>query len=133
MDAKELASLLNGREYREEITKEEEQIAESNGLVVVFGYSDDNVEFRGAINDEVGAYEGTTILLDQDGIIEGCEEGCSHSQKAADKCRVIEAKWEDDGYTWSFETDIQHETFEILEDGEKFCRGIVFHISALSE
>jgi hypothetical protein len=45
MNAKELAKLLNGREYRKEITKEEIQKAKENNLVIIFGYSDDNLEF----------------------------------------------------------------------------------------
>jgi hypothetical protein len=36
MNAKELASVLNGREYREEITEDEEKIAKENNLVVIF-------------------------------------------------------------------------------------------------
>ena len=41
MTAKELAELLNGREYGNEITSDEEKLAKESGLVVVFGYSDD--------------------------------------------------------------------------------------------
>jgi hypothetical protein len=36
-----------------EINKAEERQAKDAGLVVVFGYSDDGVELRGAIHDEV--------------------------------------------------------------------------------
>lgn len=50
--------MLNGREYGDEITREEEAMAKAHGLVVVFGYSDDNMEFCGAITDEVGCYDG---------------------------------------------------------------------------
>jgi len=32
-----------------------------------------------------------------------------------------------------YETDIPHETFDIYEDGEKFCRGIVFSIDSLKQ
>ena len=37
---------------------EEERLAKENGLVVVFGYSDDNIELRGAINNEAGCFDG---------------------------------------------------------------------------
>ena len=39
------------------------------GYVVVFSYSDDNMEFRGAINDEFACYYGGTVYLDKNGII----------------------------------------------------------------
>jgi hypothetical protein len=30
--------------------------------------------------------------------------------------------------SWKIQTDIPHETFDIMEDGELFCRGVVFHV-----
>lgn len=55
MNRDKMAALLNGRSYGEEITENECAIAQAHGLVVVFGYSDDNVELRRAIHDEIGA------------------------------------------------------------------------------
>ena len=49
MTSKELAELLNGREYGEETTPEIIKLAKDNGLVIVYGYSDDNTELEGAI------------------------------------------------------------------------------------
>ena len=55
MTAKELAEKLNGREYGNDITDEEATAAKKAGLLVIYGYSDDNIEFRGIIYDERGA------------------------------------------------------------------------------
>jgi hypothetical protein len=30
--------------------------------------------------------------------------------------------------SWLIETEIPHENFNIMEDGELFCRGVVFHV-----
>ena len=80
MTAKELAEMLSGREVGEEIVMGEERDIKDAGLVVVYGYSDDNVEFCGAINDEVGSYDGDTVYLTKNGILEGpacsCAEDC---------------------------------------------------------
>ena len=98
MTAKELAIELNGREAGGEVVWGEERDIKDAGLVAVYGYSDDNVEFSGAINDEV------------------------------------KAVWHDKGGPcWTFETDIPHETFTVMEDGEPFCVGIVFSMEALKE
>lgn len=112
MTLKEFAQMLDGREYGHEITKEEETLAKELGFVVVFGYSDDNAELRGAINDEIGCFDG--------GVLE-------HE----DLPDVIYAKWCDReiDYTWSYKTSIPHETFRIYEDGEYWCIGIVCDIS----
>ena len=91
MTIKDFAQMLNGRDYRKEITSKEERQAEDLGYVVVFGYSDDNVEFRGAIDDEVGCYGGDVIRLTDSGIFEPCECDCQHSKKAQEKCKTIEA------------------------------------------
>ena len=44
---KEFANRLNGREYGQELTPAEAQRAKEAGIVVVFGASDDLMEFRG--------------------------------------------------------------------------------------
>ena len=134
MKAKELAALLDGNQYGKEITKEQEALATENGLVVVYGYSDDNVELAGAINDEVGAYDGTTFYVNLDGVLNApdCEcycDNCKYFQSAKELAREIKAIWGNTGNPcWSFETDIPHETFRIYEDSELFCVGIVFSL-----
>ena len=50
MDAKELAQKLHGRTYGN-ITTQDAAEAKDNDLVIVFGASDDLMEFRGAIYD----------------------------------------------------------------------------------
>ena len=135
MTAKELAEMLSGREVGEEIIWGEERDIKDAGLVVVYGYSDDNVELCGAINDEVGAYNGTTVYLIPDGILQEPECGrddCPYFAKKREKAKTIKAVWHDEGAPcWTFETDIPHETFTVMEDGEPFCVGIVFSMADL--
>mgnify|MGYP003474204082 FL=1 len=139
MDAKELAAKLNGREYCREITDEEVRQAKEAGLVVVFGASDDLIEFRGAIRDEGDCYDGGTVLIDTKGVLPSwdsaseCEESAQEYFERKAKARTITALWaKEPGYSWTYKTDIPHETFEIVEDGEPYCRGIVFNIGDIS-
>lgn len=133
MDKKEFAILLNSREYREEISRTEAQMAEKAGLVIVYGASDDLIEFDGAINDEQGCYEGGTIYMGEKGVFSiDCENrDCPLLVERLKQCKTIKAIWGKDGYSWTYETNIPHETFDIMEDGEKYCRGIVFDIADL--
>ena len=141
MTKEQLAALLHNRQYREEITKEERQAAKAAGLVVVFGRSDDLMEFAGAITDQVG----TDAYITQDGQLyePGCEdEDCPHEQKIRAACKTISAVWYDEEkvfhkpsgepYSWTYKTDIPHTTFDIMEDGDPYCRGIVFSINDLN-
>lgn len=132
MTPTEFAYLLDGREYGEEITADEEKSAKSAGLVVVFGYSDDNMEFRGAINDEVGCYGGGLAFLTQAGLLENkCDNNdCPYHAVARKKAETIEAVWDEKSiYAWTYRTLIPHATFEVVEDGEPYCKGIVFKLS----
>jgi hypothetical protein len=126
----ELANMLNNREYRHEVPDDMGRIAAENGLVIVFGASDDLCEFRGAINDEFGAWEGAIVPLNKDGIVtnECDDDRCPYYAKKKGQTAKIHAKWCDGDIAWTFETDIPHATFDIIEDGEVFCRGIVFSL-----
>lgn len=138
MTKEELAASLTGREYCDEITAAEETEARAAGLVVVFGASDDLMEFRGSINDEFGCYNGGVALVDANGLIDRAQIDDSDDEAIADfvsrkkKASTIEALWADEGsYSWTYKTDIPHATFEVVVDGEPYCRGIVFALTDL--
>jgi hypothetical protein len=136
MGKQELAAKLNGREYTDEMTRAEEAQAKQDGLVVVFGASDDLMEFRGAINDEFGCYDGGTVLLDTKGLLPEREsidnddelEDFFTRRKTAHK---IAALWKESDYSWTYMTTIPHATFDVMEGSKKYCRGIVFNLSKL--
>ena len=134
MDKKTFAMLLNGREYGKELTQDEEKIAKENNYVVVFGASDDLLEFRGAINDEIGAYEGTTVFIDVDEKIilpnKDDEWFCKKCFDRATKIKIV-SKWcpKNLDTSWLITTDTSFESFDIMEDGNLYCRGIVFSMN----
>lgn len=122
-----VAGKLNGREYGSELTDEEAEQLKSVGLVVAFGYSDDNVEFRGAIDEEIGVWEEETLYLFHGTIMHipcGGNPGCPLWIAESKKAKTITVQFLGDG--WKFYTDIPHEKFTIMEDGEVYGEGIVF-------
>ena len=123
-----VAEMLNGGNYCDGILKEIKEYAKENDVVIVCGASDDLMEFEGAIYDEFGCYEGGTAFLNHDGLFEGCDINCKYSQREIGRCKTIEAVWCDkkNGYAWSYKTDIPHATFDIFDDGDKYCLGICF-------
>lgn len=133
MTKEEFAEMLNDREYTNEMNKEEEKLAKENGLIVVFGASDDLVELRGAIDDEFSCYEGTTLyFLNGDLLVNKCDdEYCPYYEKLRKTARKIDVIWAEYGYSWIYKTDIPHATFDIVRDNEPYCRGIVFNISSI--
>lgn len=143
MTKEDLAALLNGRQYRSEITDAEEAQAKAAGLLVIFGASDDLVEFRGVVNDEIGAYNGTTFRLCPEGLLpdwpDEVDEGWDESE-AEDYFRrkalgfvEFEALWDEGGYSWVIQPSQSFPiaAFSILEDGDNYCRGIVIDMGDL--
>ena len=129
MDIKEFAKSISGKEYGyQPFTKEEIETAKENGFVIVYGMSDDLMEFEGAIRDEGGCYDGGNVYFDKNGVID------DNFVTSFDNC--IKAVWcggekDADGkeITWTYETEIPHETFMVYEDGEPYCKGIVFNVN----
>lgn len=129
LSAEQFAQLLNGREYREEMTDQEEHFAKENNLIVIFGASDDLVEIRGSDYDELDA--PTELYFNKKGLFKNeCEnDECPHEAKKKDQCKLVEALWcQESDISWTYKTDIPHHTFEIKEDGDVYCRGIVFSL-----
>ena len=131
MTAKEMAEILDGREYGMEVNSDDKAAAKASGLVIVYGYSDDCAELEGAIYDEVSCFDGGGFYVTKDRVWSGPDCGndrCGFYQAAKKEAKLITAIWCDpeSGASWSYKTDIPHETFNIYEDGELFCIGIVF-------
>lgn len=131
MTAQELAAQLDARQIGQEITPDEAKDAAKNGLIVIYGASDDLCEIEGSIRDEVGCYDGGWLYLKKTHIYSrDCEdENCPHETKALDQYAHIEIKWNGSGedFCWKYKTDLPHATFDIYDDAEKYCRGIVIH------
>lgn len=139
MTPQELADRLNGIEYPVRIPADLIKLAYQHGLVIVHGASDDLMEFRGAIDDEVGAYEGASVRVDFEGVIPDFDD-MDHDDiddlrnffKREDGGKVIIAHWcADDVYSFTYETDLPHATFDVKEDDGLYCRGIVFRMADL--
>lgn len=131
-----LAGLLTGREYGKEMLKEEEMQAKAAGLIVIFGASDDLMEFRGFVDYERRA--PTIALIDSKGLLP-FREDIEHDDEAlkdyfarAPLVRAVDALWaKEEGYSWTYRTVVPHATFEIVDGGEPYCRGIVIDVADL--
>lgn len=126
MNLKEFATMLDGREYPFTLTQEEKEFAKDANWVVVYNDSDDNMEFRGAITDEVGCYGGGFAYITKEAelLVNECDdEACPYFRELMGDSIEIEAV---DKHSWEIKTSIPHETFQIIEDGELYGIGIVF-------
>lgn len=133
MNAKEFAAMLNGREYGSEITPTETKLAKDSGFIVAFGYSDDNLELVGMIDDEVSAYDGTEAKIRMDKMKVIGDDDCPDCLSRVKWFKVF-ANWapKDPKASWLITASIPFEPFDIMEDGELFCRGCVIPVMAQS-
>jgi hypothetical protein len=133
--AQSFALTHGDRAIGNEVTKEECEEAKSLGLVIVFGYSDDVTAFNGAIRDEAGY--GELFITQKGKILENdaieALEGLIHDGTIASAPAMgkIVSDYSKEG-VWTFTTDIPHATFDVTEDGQLYCRAIVFHVSDLT-
>lgn len=137
MTKEQLAEMLNGSQYPFRLSREIKDAAKLADLVVVYGASDDLMEFEGAIYDEHDCYDGGQCLIDREGIIPSWENVQDNEAEAEAyfnrkrHARLIKAIWDEGGYSWQYETAIPHACFDILEDWDTYCKGIVFSLEDL--
>jgi hypothetical protein len=119
-----------------------------DGLIVAYGNSDDLLEFAGALDDEVGAWDGTTVSL---GVLETGEvivfnedenrETLTFNRFQISKMKKINALWcpqNERNEVWASwhitAPDIDLSAwFDIFEDGELNCRGLIIPVECLKE
>lgn len=147
MTAEELSKLLNGRQYREEITEQEEQLAKDNNLVVVFGASDDLIEFRGSFYEEFGANDGGNFYFDKgfDFVIDKPkilikQNDIDLTFNSLHRFNLhlnlenrITQEWcpKDIKTSWKISANFPHHTFNIYDNEKLYCIGIAFNINDL--
>ena len=141
MNARELAKALDGREYLQEITDDECRQAKDANLLVVSGASDDLAELYGFTRDEVACYDGGTFYIDRKGLAptwpEDEERGYEEAKEYFDRVNMpritVTAVWcrSDDDPAWTYKVDAPVERFNIMEDGDVYCEGVVIDCSRL--
>lgn len=132
MTTKDWATKLNGREYPFRLTKEEKAEMAKDGIVVLYGASDDLMEFEGAIEGEVGVYCGGEAYLTPHGMLHNrCDDDdCPYYADEKASAVTITALWcKEEPYSFTYIVPFPHETFDVMEDGEPYCRGAVFYRS----
>ncbi|MCD0460037.1 hypothetical protein [Roseiconus lacunae] len=138
-----LAKTLNGCESLEELDDETAAIAKANGLLVIFGRSDDLVHIGGAFDDEVSAWDGAAFQLDRFGLrrrwgeidTDDIDAAREYFQREPLPFVTITAEWcKGNGYAWTITADCDSCAFDVfdhLDDHRLFCRGIVIDIRLL--
>jgi hypothetical protein len=136
MNVNDLVRELDGMEYGTRINKEILDNAKQNGLVIVYGASDDIMVFDGAIYDSVSVFEGGYAYLSESPKINGllqnkCDNpDCPYYMEKLRNVVYIEAIWNDNGSPcWYYKTKIPHETFNVYENDSLYCQGIVFDLN----
>ena len=137
MTPQEFAIGLNNAQRGDLISPAEEVIARENRLVVIFGCADGNMQFRGAIRDEIDSESDEDpvwfIFVHPDGYIMRGDHSCNcnycNFTELQGKAKEVEALWfAEPGYSWTYRTEIPHATFEVFDGANTYCRGIVFSL-----
>ena len=143
MTNKDLVHILNGREYGSEISKAENKIIKESGLLVCIGGSDDTIIFYGIVDDEsyistnkiTNNSLGDYILIDEENLekIEDIESSLKINLKIPSI--TIKAIKNPAGLdaNWLMTTKLPHLTFDIMDEGSLYCRGIIIESSEIKK
>ena len=142
MKKEELAQLLDGIQNGAEMNDYEQIQARKNRLLVCFVVSDDFLRLRGIMYKDVVVYEKDTkyLYIGEDGDL------TCISQKEIEEIKMfledynlgfilpkipIKIQWspKELDCSWLITTNIPHATFDIYDDGELYCRGIVLELT----
>jgi hypothetical protein len=136
MNTKEIAKLLHGIEYKRphQIPIQIQEIAKANGIVIVIGANDDLVQLCGALNDELCASE---FKISPYGVVPDFNDLLSRSDRDGLRSffafeytsMPIKPIYGQNHKAWQYETPIVHDQFDIMEDGNIYCTGIVFRLA----
>jgi len=140
----ERAARLHGVEIGDECA--DPQIiadAKESNLLIVYGYSDDICEFGGAFREECYPNRSGKMAItrsgkafDEDAVQEALEtlENALGVTVPMPELLDVTAHWCKtalDGRepSWHYTTSLPHATFDVMEDGELYCIGIVIDLS----
>lgn len=125
---------LYGWEYGENFPASWVKEWEETGIVVVYGYSDDLIEFEGALSEEFGSDE---VRFTKEGFIENeCDDyDCPHYKRMLKEAPYYVVPNFAPGHpknpTWTYSTNVPHQTFTMMEDDDVYCYGLIFNINDL--
>jgi hypothetical protein len=139
--AKQWAELLNGRQYRKELSKDEQAEAASGGMLIAFGASDDLLELRGTDYEEIGSYDGGTVDINLQGKAIVREDDIDYQDLVSrgwtppeleKPLFTIDVEWCPSHLetSWLITANVPFESFDIMEDEKLHCRGIVVDVKA---
>lgn len=118
---KQAADMMNGRQYRDETDEEIVEFLKENRLVAIYGASDDIVMFEGMINDEWYPGGNGEVYLTKGGPI---EDPATYDRFGKEYTTFF-CRWASEGFSWTYDLDLDHETFIIKEEDGLYCRGAV--------
>lgn len=123
---KEIAKRLDGYQWNINsfgtALSHELAFCKDNGIVVVYGYSDDLLELDGAIHAEFDCWTNGKFYINKN--------GNKASSKDVYPISVICGK---DKIFWQYKFKPRHETFTIYDDEDVYCKAIVFFAEDLKK
>ena len=128
---KAFATALKNRDLEDGFYEFELKCAKKSNLVIVAGYSDDQLILHGAIKQEGDCFMGGDFHLEKQNDEWILKEGKGLNNISSVWCDSNKITEELERIPWTYKTDIPHESFFMTFRGDLFCEGFVFSIQDL--
>lgn len=122
-----VALIINGRQYRDEIPNELREHKDFKKFVICHFSSDDNFVVDGHNIDEAGMYDGGTAYFSKNGLISEFDD--EDESIITQHYLTVHTDSRADGFIMS--SEIPNASFNINEDDDRYCKGLVFDFSEL--
>ena len=125
MSAQIIATILHKMQYPINIIDlDAQKKMKKDGILVVHAASDDLVILNGYFDEEYDVLDGSVFINKQSSCVLDKEtaENNFFTEGLSKITPIFDGKWR-------FETDIPHEKFSIMEDGEVFIEGLVIDMN----
>ena len=122
---------LNGREYREELEPFEEEELKKDGIIAVFGFSDDLCEIRGSLYDEIECYYDKKIVYVKESDCFVTVDYYYENPNELIKVDLSKRPYIDisNKNGWKYELpNIPQVEFKIYEEESIYCTGKLFYL-----
>jgi hypothetical protein len=133
-----LVELIGELEYGDQIPTAALELAKNIQAAIIYGYSDDSIMVSGVTEDQADAYKDKNVWVDKEGFLpinenQNCTDAgietisdCRKLVKRFDQSVKLQVIEDQGGWLWQYKTDWPHRVFEMKEDGDPYCKGIVF-------
>jgi len=126
------AILLDGNQFRKELTDMQRLMAIDRGLIVVYGTLGGKFYIDGYLDQKIDSLKDKKIWFNRENEYKGVKDRDQYGHTPDEECNnFIELRMYKPEADIAFYSDVPHQSFRILKNSKIYCVGLVMHVDDL--